>query len=52
MSQENVEFVRLGFEAYQQGNWELVQENSHPDLLIVQPPEVPDPRRTGGRTRS
>ena len=48
MSQENVELVRLGFEAYQQGNWELVQENSHPDLLIVQPPEVPDAKTYRG----
>ena len=48
MSQENVEFVRLGFEAYQQGNWDLVEENSHPDLLIVQPPEVPDAKTYRG----
>jgi len=48
MSQENVELVRLGIEAFRQGNWELVQENSHPDLVIVQPPEVPDAKTYRG----
>jgi ketosteroid isomerase-like protein len=31
MSQQNVDLVALGIEAFQQGNWELVQQNSHPD---------------------
>jgi ketosteroid isomerase-like protein len=48
MSQENVELVRLGYEAFREGNWELVQENSHPDLVIVQPPEVPDAKTYRG----
>ena len=48
MSRENVELVKLGIEAFRQGNWELVQENSHPDLVIVQPPEVPDAKSYRG----
>jgi len=48
MSQENVELVKLGIEAFQQGNWDLVQENSDPDVVIVQPPEVPDAKTYRG----
>ena len=50
MSQENVELVRLGFEAFERRDWALVQENSHADLVIVQPPEVPDAKTYSGPT--
>jgi ketosteroid isomerase-like protein len=50
MSQENVELVRLGFQAVERRDWALVQENSHPDLVIVQPPEVPDAKTYSGPT--
>jgi ketosteroid isomerase-like protein len=42
MSQENVELVRLGFESLQRGDLALFEQWTTPDLLIVQPPEVPD----------
>ena len=48
MSQENVEAVKLGFDAFQRGDWEFFRENSHSDLVIVQPPEVPDSKTYQG----
>ncbi len=48
MSKENVEVVKLGFEAFQRGDWERLQEMSHEDLVMVQPPEVPDSKTYRG----
>ena len=48
MSQQTVDLVKLGFEALQQGDLALVEEFTTPDLLIVQPPEVPDSKTYEG----
>ncbi len=48
VSQENVELVRLAFGAFQRGDWEFLQEFSHADLVVVQPPEVPDSKTYRG----
>jgi ketosteroid isomerase-like protein len=49
MSQENVEIVRSGFELLQQGDLTLFEDWTTPDLVIVQPPEVPDAKTYKGR---
>ncbi len=48
MSQENVELVELGFDAFQRGDVEAMREGSHADVVIVQPPEVPDAKSYEG----
>jgi ketosteroid isomerase-like protein len=48
MSQENVELVKLGAAAFQRGDVETMREGSHPDVVIVQPPEVPDAKSYEG----
>ena len=50
MSQENVELVRLGFELLEHGDLAFFEEWTTPDLVIVQPPEVPDAKTYEGRT--
>jgi ketosteroid isomerase-like protein len=40
--------VKLGFDAYQRGDWDLLQQTSHADLVITQPPEVPDAKTYSG----
>jgi len=50
MSQENVELVRLGFELLERGDLAFFEEWTTPDLVIVQPPEVPDAKTYEGRT--
>ena len=49
MSEETVELVRLGFDAIERGDLALFEEWTTPDLLIVQPPEVPDSKTYEGR---
>lgn len=48
MSQENVELIKLGFAAFERGDVESVREGSHDDIVIVQPPEVPDAKSYEG----
>jgi ketosteroid isomerase-like protein len=49
MSEENVELVRLGFEAIARGDLALVAEFTESDVVMVQPPEVPDAKTYEGR---
>jgi ketosteroid isomerase-like protein len=48
MSEENVELVRLGWEALQRGDIALVEEFTLPDAVMIQPPEVPDAKTYEG----
>ena len=48
MSRQNVETVRKGFEAYQQGDWERVVRDAAPDIEVVQPPDFADARSYHG----
>jgi ketosteroid isomerase-like protein len=49
MSQENVEIVRAGFELLKLGELNVFEAWTTPDLVIVQPPEVPDAKTYEGR---
>jgi len=49
MSQENVEIVRAGFELLKLGELKVFEAWTTPDLVIVQPPEVPDAKTYEGR---
>ncbi len=49
MSQENVEQARRGWEAIQRGDFAELGEMVTPDVVIVQPPEVPDSKTYEGR---
>ena len=49
MSQEWVDLVRLGFEALQRGDMAMFDGMTTPDLVLVQPPEVPDAKTYEGR---
>jgi len=42
VSQENVDLVRAGFEAILAGDLSAFTDYTTPDVVIVQPPEVPD----------
>src|SRR5436190_5158779 len=42
MSQENVELVRAAFDAYFRGDMEAVLGLMDPEIVVMQPPEVPD----------
>ena len=48
MSQEWVDLVRLGFEAVQRGDLAVFDGMTTPDLVLVQPPEVPDAKTYEG----
>jgi ketosteroid isomerase-like protein len=48
-SEEWAELVRRGFDALQQGELDLFDEMSTPDLVLIQPPEVPDAKTYEGR---
>lgn len=37
-----MELIKLGFDAFQRRDVEAMCEGSHADVVIVQPPEVPD----------
>jgi ketosteroid isomerase-like protein len=45
-----VEVVRFGFEAVARGDLATVAEYLAPDVVIVQPPEIPDSKTYEGRT--
>ena len=49
MSQEWVDLVREGFEALQRGEMAMFDGMTTPDLVLVQPPEVPDAKTYEGR---
>jgi ketosteroid isomerase-like protein len=49
MSQENMELARQAWHAIQRGNFAFAQELMAPDVVIVQPPEVPDAKTYEGR---
>ena len=49
MSQENVELARQAFEAIHRGDFAWFEEWTTADLVIVQPPEVPDAKTYEGR---
>jgi ketosteroid isomerase-like protein len=48
MSQETVELVRLGFEAIDRGDLDVIEAMTLPDAVMVQPPEVPDAKTYEG----
>ena len=48
MSQEWVDLVREGFEALQRGDMAMFDGMTTPDLVLVQPPEVPDAKTYEG----
>ena len=50
MSQEGVEQVKRGFEALRRGDMAWFEDWTTPDVVIVQPPEVPDAKSYEGRT--
>jgi ketosteroid isomerase-like protein len=49
MSQENVKQARRGWEAVERGDFTELGEMVTPDVVIVQPPEVPDSKTYEGR---
>jgi ketosteroid isomerase-like protein len=49
MSQEWVDLVRLGFEAIERGDMAIFDGMTTEDLVLVQPPEVPDTKTYEGR---
>jgi uncharacterized protein len=42
MSQENVEIVRRGFEAFQRGDTEAILDDVDPDVEVHEPTDLPD----------
>jgi ketosteroid isomerase-like protein len=42
MSEENVEIVRAAFDAYLRGDMETLLGLMDPEIVVMQPPEVPD----------
>jgi ketosteroid isomerase-like protein len=50
MSREGVELVRAGFELAVRGDLETFEEFMAPDVVMVQPPEVPDSKSYAGPT--
>ena len=48
MSQENVEIVRAAFDAYFRGDMESVLRLMDPEIVVMQPSEVPDGRTLHG----
>ena len=48
MSQEWVDLVRLGFEAIERGDMAVFDGMTTEDLVLVQPPEVPDAKTYEG----
>jgi ketosteroid isomerase-like protein len=41
MSQEGVDLIKAGFELALRGDFETFEEYMAPDVVMVQPPEVP-----------
>ena len=50
MSQENVELAKESIEAFRRGDSAWFDEHSTTDVVIVQPPEVPDSKSYEGPT--
>src|SRR5689334_19747051 len=50
MSTENVALVREGFAAWERGDIDALVDGAHPDIEIVQPPEVPDSKTYRGKS--
>ena len=50
MSQEWVDLVRLGFEAIERGDLAVFDGMTTEDLVLVQPPQVPDAKTYEGRS--
>jgi len=50
MSQENVDLIRAGFELALRADFETLEEFMAPDVVMVQPPEVPDSKSYVGPT--
>jgi ketosteroid isomerase-like protein len=50
MSQENVEIVRAFYDAWERQDIEFILANCDPDIVIVQPSEVPDAKTYLGHT--
>jgi ketosteroid isomerase-like protein len=48
MSQGNVEIVRAVWDAYARRDVEAMQDRCTPDVVLTQPPEMPDPKRYDG----
>jgi ketosteroid isomerase-like protein len=48
VSLENVELTRSAFEAFERGDVEWMQRRCAPDVVIVQPPEIPDAKTYRG----
>ena len=48
MSQENLEIVRAGYDLLLQGDLDAFEDWITPDVVIVQPPEVPDAKTYEG----
>ncbi|HEY4824572.1 MAG TPA: nuclear transport factor 2 family protein [Solirubrobacteraceae bacterium] len=48
MSLENVELTRSAFEAFERGDIDWMQSRCTSDVVIVQPPEIPDAKTYEG----
>jgi hypothetical protein len=48
MSEENVDVVRRSFDAWNQTDWEQLQAIYAPDVIVVAPPEWPEPEGARG----
>jgi ketosteroid isomerase-like protein len=48
MSQENVELVETTWSAFQRGDVGFMRQTCRPDVVIAQPPEVPDTKTYTG----
>ncbi len=48
MSEENVELVRAFYDAWERQDIEYILENCDPEIVIVQPAEVPDAKTYRG----
>lgn len=48
MSQENVDIVRTFYDAWKRGDMEYMLDRCRSDIVIVQPPEVPDSKAYEG----
>ena len=49
MSQENVDFMRAGIEAWNAGDMDAVRESFHPDVIMRTPEGWPEPGPYVGR---
>ena len=48
MSAENVELARRAFDLWLRGDFHAIQDLCAPDVVIVQPPEIPDSKSYEG----